>query len=452
MASKSAKESPASLLRLEAKSIRRKVEQCCFPYCEECSGVGSEANLEKLNKSLTEFRIKYHHPAESCERDVAIRKLHKIIIGSSCVGHMGSVQHLFAEYGFDDRELAGKLGKMAHWEEEKRRQAMELEEKDARSEDGISTPTNSELLARPASTDAPATHVISQPKQISGSTIAKKLSTKAKNVSYFDEDLRTRKSVQDNGFNQPPPLSTSSSNIFDEVSHSIEGYIPATDIGEDAEPAQKLWNRNGREGSSTAGASIQDITEHHNRSSIGFKDDINGQNEAGFEHDDESYHATLDNNEQCRTRQSTPSRRTPVEREKSVEDFHSPAKLLKLKSKYLEILLQDLGPQAKREGFIYITRDTHDTNIRGLLKVGVTDKLERRYGNSERCDRKHNMQFMKICEPFIGAERVEKLIQADFYRERRVIRNCAWCHEKAIERNKGGESDHVEWFEVEMQR
>lgn len=119
MASKSAKESPASLLRLEAKSIRRKVEQCCFPYCEERSGVGSEANLEKLNKSLTE----------------------------------------------------------------------------------------------------------------------------------------------------------------------------------DTEPAQKLWNRNGREGSSTAGASIQDITEHRNRSSIGFKDDINGQNEAGFEHDDESYHATLDNNE-----------------------------------------------------------------------------------------------------------------------------------------------------------
>ncbi|KAI0120953.1 hypothetical protein BJ170DRAFT_737433 [Xylariales sp. AK1849] len=109
------------------------------------------------------------------------------------------------------------------------------------------------------------------------------------------------------------------------------------------------------------------------------------------------------------------------------------------KADLIRTIEKDFEKLDNKEGVVYVLADKQSD---AHYKVGWTTKSDvtERLAQSKNCTRGCRIIFQtEKGDSFVGAHRVERLVQADLCRQRRRLRGCADCDGKQL---------HNEWFEV----
>lgn len=118
---------------------------------------------------------------------------------------------------------------------------------------------------------------------------------------------------------------------------------------------------------------------------------------------------------------------------------------------YIDYLIKDPGPQDQKRGKIYIAFDgSIDSDVKGLVKVGVTTKDPVTRYEPEKCQRmkRSTVRYVVVnydATAYDGAYRVERGIQLEFYRQRLKIVNCMDCPPN---QNNQSYRSHIEWYRL----
>lgn len=117
-------------------------------------------------------------------------------------------------------------------------------------------------------------------------------------------------------------------------------------------------------------------------------------------------------------------------------------KTQKFKHRLMKSIGQDLTAQEQKAGVVYVFRKKGDTR---RFKIGWTQRSAReRLADPQHCAAQDSELVYPLFEadeaPFVGAKRVERLVQDDLRQLRRKVLDCPKCD---------GEHTHTEWFEAE---
>lgn len=424
--------------QLEAAQLK-----CCFPRCDEPKERCSQLNLKDLSISIETFRVAHHNSPKSDRRDKAIKSLLDKIADCTCSIHQTDIPPLFHCYIRDD---PGHFMKEASKARRNAKKLKALEQHTFHQGPNRADTPRPETPTQQSHNIPPLTP---RPRKLMVSLQSDEISSGSGEEDYFTGPSGAATIAANSEIDPSSPFTASPDSIFDQVLPSVDAYTPATEVSEEVVSTRRQWERNRtpREESPTPRRSRSCAGSSHSEES--HCGEIYDEHPAGrvIELDEENYTKVLEEHTRSCSRQPTPPR-NPVEKQ-AVEEYNDNLKQPKTRLHYLEILRKDYGPNAKKEGTVYIAWDEVDPALQGLFKVGTTSKhLSDRY-STDNCDRKHNMRFTEISKDYyVGAERVEKLVHADLYKERMKIKSCAWCRLPDKAKTKG----HEEWFKVGFEK